>query len=198
MRARREPRPVTVPPYQRWRALLGDLMEPPSDAVRRLEELHKDARLAWDGEQEAFALLQIYPHRAQDEILGVPWRDKGRIFGTKHDPVTECPMWIASFTVEEVFDMSFISTVRRWMTPLIDRLREADAIENERRHAEVEGIAEQAGKEAYWNAQNVDTGRPPLLAKKFFTKEDKYKTTDEHLAERKETHPLFDRGLGDI
>lgn len=170
-------------------------MEPPRDAIDKLTRLHSDARLAWNGKDRNFALIQIYPHQARDEVYGEPWEGRGQIYGDSFDPITKIPMWLFSFTVEEVFNLAFLDKVKRWMRPLAERILENEREECQRRIDKIEAFSNDMGEYVAWHSNNVDTGRPPIVAKKFFTQEEKYAASNEGLAERREKKPLFDRGL---
>jgi hypothetical protein len=156
-------------------------MHPPWEAVENLERLESTARLAWfpdpqkaEGELNAgaFALLQLYPRAKMDEILYEPWGDKGPVFGSTWNNDKYYPAWLANFTKEQVFSGSFILDVRRWMRPLKERVVESAQELGREKQARMRDMAEEAGDRMYHKAQK-SLDRPPVLAKKFVSEEDK-------------------------
>ena len=99
-------------------------MEPGPDAIKQLERIHQTARWAWYRAEGCFALLELYPaHEAQGSLYE-PWGRRGPVYGAPYDSDRFTPVWLANFSVEDVKNLSFTPTIRRWLTSMRDRINQ--------------------------------------------------------------------------
>ena len=165
-------------------------MQAPTDAIEALERLHPQARLAWfpmhrqPGVDEInygeFALIELVDRSKRqqlgDRFLYEEWT--APLFGRSYDSTRFVPVWLANFNKAEVFGGSFVVKVRRWMTNMKKRMVDSAKEKGREYESEVQDLAGELGEKMYSDAQK-STDRPPVIANKFITAEEKATLTDD-------------------
>tara|TARA_B100000809_G_C14971196_1_gene470996 strand:+ start:122 stop:667 length:546 start_codon:yes stop_codon:yes gene_type:complete len=157
-------------------------MNPPNWVVNKLEEIEPSTRLGWIGEDRispddepnkgSFALLQLFRKRATKKLICDRWKNRGPVFGSRYDPLTHDPVWIINISKEDVFSGKAISLLRRWVTPIQERLDEVNVQAGRNYESTIQDMAHELGTELYKNAQaSSDSCR--YVANKHITKKEK-------------------------
>jgi hypothetical protein len=157
-------------------------MHPPNWIVEKIEEIVPNARLGWIGEdrtspddelnQGSFALLQLFRKRAAKRMICDRWKSRGPIFGSRFDPTTHDPVWIINVSKEEVFSGKAIALLRRWVTPIQERLDEVNMQTGRDYESTIQDMAHELGTELYKKAQaSSDSCR--YVANKHITQKEK-------------------------
>lgn len=98
-------------------------MHAPHFVTEGLYRLHKDARLAWLGQdrsgpeddlnQGKFALVQLYHWKdAQETFYGDPWGDRGPIFGRPFDRLQRVPIMLTILDPKHVMTGALLCACR--------------------------------------------------------------------------------------
>lgn len=147
----------------------------PKWMIEKIEGLNSSLRLGYYGGID-LAVIQLLPVKvAEATLIGNPWNNRGPIYGTKFDRVTQVPMHIVDLPIKEVFyDFdSVYSKLKRWLRPFKERVLE-DAAEEGREYEDgVRELAEELGDYLYWHANQTGSGGVEAMPKKFLTPEEK-------------------------
>jgi hypothetical protein len=152
-------------------------MIPPPDAVKELLDLHPTARWGYCGTtnetgEPEFALLEIYPRHEAKNKMYEPWDGRGPVFGPAFDPETHEALWLWTFTRHDLQTKAFVPLVKRWRTPLRQRMIESAKERGKQWDATIDGLAEEMGCDMYRRAQRSNH-HGEVVAKKFLTTEER-------------------------
>jgi hypothetical protein len=128
-------------------------------------------------------LLELVQVRRADATFRTPWADRGPIYGSQFDRLTQVPLMVYDVTSEDVFSGRVVHLLRRWQTPITQRVQETWEKRRKEDRSAIRSIAEEAGKEMYWRAHR-DVHRPQVVAQKFVTEKEKSILTGEWEAKR--------------
>tara|TARA_B100000959_G_C14657665_1_gene491072 strand:- start:115 stop:660 length:546 start_codon:yes stop_codon:yes gene_type:complete len=157
-------------------------MHPPEWVVKKIESIVPSARLGWIGENReslddepnkgSFAILQLLRKRATKRVVMDEWNSRGPIFGSRFDPLSQSPVWIINVSKEDVFSGKVISLLKRWITPIQERLDEVNLQRGRDYESTIQDIAHEMGSELHKKAQaSSDSCR--YVANKHITKKEK-------------------------
>lgn len=147
-------------------------MHPPQWVCEELERISPWARLGWHGERRAFAILDLYPAHLARRTFRELWDGKGPVFGSDYDRLQRVPIWIDEVSTEDVFSGAVVARVRRYATPLKQRLERSWKARQSERKREFRELAGAQGEHLYWSARkSPHSGK--VLAQKFIPKRDK-------------------------
>lgn len=158
-------------------------MHAPEWITEEIYRVHKDARLAWFGQDREgpeedlnkgkFALVQLYHWRdAAETFYGDPWGDRGPIFGRPYDRLQRVPIMLTLIDPEDVFSGKVVAMLKRWCTPIRERVMLAAREKGAEYQSQVNDLAEAGGDYLHWTAQK-STDRPPVVPQKDLTEDDK-------------------------
>ena len=157
-------------------------MIPPDWVCRSLESIHPRVRLGWRGRERAdadelnageFMLLELVAARKADRTFRSPWADSGPVYGSDYDRLSLVPMMVYDVSPEDVFSGRVVSLLKRWMSPIQERMDESHHARQKNWREQIHEMAEAAGDELYWKAQRGQTEGAPIVAKKHITPEEK-------------------------
>lgn len=161
-------------------------MYPPDHIVREIERIHKQVRLGWVGTPKKdpaeinvgkYYLVQLYHWRDAEKSVRERWGERGPLFGKRYNPLMRVPIMIGEVPIEDVFGGKVIQTLRWWMKPIDQRIRESQLKASAQYDAKVSDAAGEQTDWLLWKSNQTDATRPVPVAKKFMTDEDK-KTLD--------------------
>lgn len=177
-------------------------MHIPEHIVRKLEEIDPTVRLGYgpppraqgkrDQDPEGrIALVLIAPARKAESILtGVPWNNRGPLYGRSHDPATEVPVALVFYRPEtpwaEILQAAHTrvnphcSIVHEMSLSARAAAKQADEDMNE--------LAGEFGEELAWRAERPDAASPEPVPLKHLSKDEKDVLTGDHESQK----PLTD------
>ena len=143
-------------------------MHPPKHILDKLQELHPQIRLGWlsaedpacpkdtSGDTEnrgCFALLQLYHARDATHTYLTPWDGHGPVYGKPYDLLARTPIWVTTFTKQEVFSGDVLGEVKKMLTPLKDRYLESAKAKGAMESKQIKDLSGAAG-EYLWHRKN--------------------------------------------
>jgi hypothetical protein len=150
-------------------------MHPPDWITDEVERTHPDARLGWVGKDRespddelnlgSFALVQLLKKRAADRTICERWNDQGPLFGSTFDSLIWTPVWISNVSKEDVCSGKVIPLLKRWITPIQERLDEVNIQRGRDYESMAESISHELGTEIFKQSQkSID--KPRYVARK--------------------------------
>jgi hypothetical protein len=144
-------------------------MRVPEWAVEELAKIYKPARLGFWKRREnsdgAFFLLELRPARRAEAEYYEFWNNRGPIFGANFDRVTQVPVMVYEFSIEDVMYGRFIPKVRRMLTSVRQRIKEKHEANNKQYREGIEELAGQIGSEMFWKAKRDCDGASHIPSK---------------------------------
>jgi hypothetical protein len=158
-------------------------MHAPEWVCNELYRLHPQVRLGWVGQDRSgpddelnkgkFALIQLYAVRDSERTyFGDAWNDRGPIFGKTYDRLFRIPRILELIEPEDVFSGKIVMLLKRWMTPIKNRVTDSRREKGRKYKAQLDDLAGAMGEELYWKGQHA-TSRPPVVANKFLSDKEK-------------------------
>lgn len=152
-------------------------MRPPDWVCREVEKVHPICRLGYEG-GDVMHLIELW--RVRERPTTIMGREfKGRIFGSKYDLLMRVPLAITTVPIEQAFSGEVINVVRRLTKNFAKRRMEALLEEGRRQEAELRSMAEEMGKEVYWQHKKGVNGRGTIVPDEQITPFEKSVATGE-------------------
>lgn len=154
-------------------------MHPPRHILEKLQELHPQVRLGWLSAEDpscppdtsddtenrgCFALLQLYHKRDADNTYLTLWDARGPVFGKPYDPLVRHPVWVTSFTKQQVFSGDVIGEVKKMLAPLKERYEVSAREKGSNEASRIKDMAGQGG-EYLWHRKNKRDNANNVAAK---------------------------------
>ena len=133
-------------------------MRPPEWVSLDVERENKYARLAWHGEEQQFAVVDLVPAPLVKRMIKEPWGNRGPVFGSYFDRLRRVPVWVDNVDTSDVMSGRVAHLVRRWSTPLKKRLEDRHEATKREQADSVSNVAGEMGEEMYWRAQRSSEG----------------------------------------
>jgi hypothetical protein len=160
-------------------------MIPPEWVCRELERVDRRVRLGWAGRDHGpdelncgtFMLLELLPVRKDAHTFRSPWRDRGPVYGSHYDRLTQAPYMVYDVSPEDVFSGRVVALLRRWLTPIRDRTTKRNEAAAKEYRSTIRDMATEIGGDMYRKGQRDWDSGAPIVAKKFATQSDKDKLT---------------------
>jgi hypothetical protein len=157
-------------------------MYPPEHIVRDIARVHKWARIGWVGLPKTdpaeinvgkYYLVQLYHWRDAEQSVRERWNERGPLFGARFNPLMRIPIMIGEVSIADVFSGKVVHTLKWWMKPIDQRIRESQQKASLEYASKVGDVAEAQTDWLLWKSNQTDATRPTPVAKKFMTEEDK-------------------------
>jgi hypothetical protein len=155
----------------------------PEWVCRELERVCPRVRLGWAGRertspeqslnQGSFMLLELVRVRVADRTFRTPWGDRGPVYGSDYDRLTQVPLMIYDVSPEDVFSGRVVVLLRRWLLPINQRIAEQQLERERALRSRIKDIAGDMGSHLYRQAQKSWEGGDIRQARKFETPEDR-------------------------
>lgn len=147
-------------------------MEPPSYVCEALERISPWARIAWNGENKCFSVIDLYPAKLAKHTYREKWGNRGTIYGSDFDRLSRIPIWIEDVPAVDVHGGRVIARVKRMASSLKDRVKESWVQRQNERKSDIKDLAGKQGEYLYWQAK-TNPHRGHVIANKFIAKEDR-------------------------
>jgi hypothetical protein len=154
-------------------------MHPPEFVLRKVQELHPQARIGWLGAERkdaddlnagTFVLLQLYHARDASNTYLEHWNDKGPVYGKPYDRLSRVPVWVKNYSKEDVFSGKIIADIRTMVETTVKERYVKSALEKgAEQAAKMKDLAGAAGEYVWKRSQKRDNAMPN--ARKFIPKQ---------------------------
>ena len=157
-------------------------MEPPKHICQKIEELHKWARLGWEGRERRtpdelnpgqFVVLQLYHQSDAKKTMLQLWNKAGPVYGSYFDPLQRIPVRTFAVTPEEVFYGTVLDKLKEALQPIKERIDLSELEASKTLDAKYTDMARERVSYMRHAANKTGATRPKPVAKKFLTKREK-------------------------
>jgi len=147
---------------------------PPADICRRLAKLHPQLRIAFNGQQGTYSLIQLYHRRDFQRTARGVWNHQGPIYSKKGEWRADWsddrfPIYVGDVSMPDVHGGRILGLVKEWARPHAQRIRENRLARNAEVEKTFREVGEEAGAKLYRDGQRNTEGGTPILARKFHT-----------------------------
>jgi hypothetical protein len=154
-------------------------MHPPAHILKKLQELHPQARLGWWAESAPgcppdmtddtdnrghFCLLQLYHVRDFERTYLAAWDEAGPVYGKDYDRMSRVPVRLATFTKAQVFSGDILDSVKEMLRPFKERFETSARAKGAAEASRVKDMAGEAG-EYLWHRKNKKDNANNVAAK---------------------------------